>query len=84
MLVSGCQFNETSADANPNPSDPSSAHGALSFALANVLKANKYRISSKDLVEAVRKQMASQKLSQHPCLYGPEDVTSGAFVLHNA
>lgn len=79
-LISGCQSNETSADVNPNPSDPSSAHGALTASLLEVMKKSGPDINNKELVLAAREELKKGKFTQHPCLYTGDHMTDQPFV----
>lgn len=76
VLVSGCQSNETSADANPT-GDPSEAYGALSNGIQEVLAQYGGTIGHAQLVTAVRQTLKKQGFAQHPCLYcGDENVNT--------
>ncbi|KAG2499854.1 hypothetical protein HYH03_002145 [Edaphochlamys debaryana] len=72
ILITGCQSNETSADACPS-GDPSKAHGALSNAIRTVLDAHYTQtpgqhITYRNLVVGVRELLGKTGFTQNPCL----------------
>ena len=72
VLITGCQADETSADACPG-GDATKAYGALSNAIQTVVRAHRKKnknaeISNKDLVFAVRKLLSEGHYAQNPCL----------------
>ncbi|KAH7286198.1 hypothetical protein KP509_33G062700 [Ceratopteris richardii] len=68
VLLSGCQSDQTSADANPS-GDKAEAYGAMSNALQMVLANNKGPITNYELVTEVWKVLKKQGFSQRPGLY---------------
>ncbi|CAK9211266.1 unnamed protein product [Sphagnum troendelagicum] len=79
ILVSGCQTDETSADANPTHS-PANSYGAFSNAIQTVLAQNPSPMRNRELVLAVRKVLAQQGFKQHPCLYCSDDKVDAPFI----
>jgi hypothetical protein len=79
ILVSGCQTDETSADANPTHS-PANSYGAFSNAIQTVLTQNPSPMTNRDLVLAVRKVLAQQGFKQHPCLYCSDGKVDAPFI----
>ncbi|KAH7440354.1 hypothetical protein KP509_04G103600 [Ceratopteris richardii] len=65
VLLSGCQSDQTFADANPS-GDKAEAYGAMSNALQMVLANNKGPITNYELVTEVRKVLKKQGFSQRP------------------
>eukprot|EP01018_Ginkgo_biloba_P039151 Gb_12947 [translate_table: standard] len=68
ILLSGCQTNETSADASPT-GDPKVAFGAFTHAIQTVLHRHPHPITNRDLILGARKLLEEEGFSQHPCLY---------------
>ncbi|CAM6095285.1 unnamed protein product [Calypogeia fissa] len=79
VLVSGCQSNETSADANPT-GNPAQAYGALSNGIQTILSQTKGPITNGDLVRSVRALLQQQKFTQHPCLYCSDQNVDAIFI----
>ncbi|PNW85402.1 hypothetical protein CHLRE_03g184700v5 [Chlamydomonas reinhardtii] len=72
ILITGCQSNETSADACPS-GNPDKAHGALSNAIQTVIKQQQQQspgqpITYRNLVIAVREMLTKTGFAQNPCL----------------
>lgn len=78
-LISGCQSDQTSADANPS-GDPSDAYGALSNAIQTVLSESEGEVSNKELVTKVRKMLVQQGFSQQPGLYCNDELADAPFI----
>ncbi|KAL0407151.1 UNVERIFIED_CONTAM: Metacaspase-4 [Sesamum latifolium] len=68
ILISGCQTDQTSADANP-PGDASQAYGALSNAIQMIIAETNGRVSNRDLVLNAREILKRQGYTQRPGLY---------------
>ncbi|GLJ18592.1 hypothetical protein SUGI_0331110 [Cryptomeria japonica] len=68
ILLSGCQSDETSADACPS-GNLEEAFGAFTNAIQMVLGEHPGPISNKELVLSARKLLLRDEYSQHPCLY---------------
>ncbi|PNH12389.1 Metacaspase-4 [Tetrabaena socialis] len=72
ILITGCQSNETSADACPS-GNPAKAHGALSNAMQTIVKQHHAAnpgvpLSYRNLVIAVRELLLKTGFAQNPCL----------------
>ncbi|XP_072988324.1 metacaspase-4-like [Typha latifolia] len=76
ILISGCQTDQTSADAN----GPGGAYGALSNAIQTILAESDGEISNKGLVLRARKMLAKQGFSQRPGLYCSDEHVDVSFV----
>lgn len=79
ILLSGCQANETSADANPSH-NPADSYGAFSNGVQTVLSQTPGPISNRDLILEVRKVLQSQGFKQHPCLYSSDENADAVFI----
>ncbi|KAK9697357.1 hypothetical protein RND81_08G032300 [Saponaria officinalis] len=79
ILLSGCQTDETSADANPT-GNPKEAYGAFSNAILSILKENKGNVSNHDIVSKARKLLKRQGFTQRPGLYCSDDYVKAPFV----
>ncbi|KAG0622878.1 hypothetical protein M758_3G130900 [Ceratodon purpureus] len=77
ILLSGCQPNETSADAKPAHGE---SYGAFSNAIQAVLSETDAALSNRELVLQVRKKLESQGFKQHPCLYCADDKADAVFI----
>lgn len=65
VLISGCQSDQTSADANA----PQGAYGACSNAIQALIAETDGQVTNRDLVLSVRKLLAKQGFAQKPGLY---------------
>jgi len=79
ILLSGCQSNETSADATPS-GDHSQSYGAFSNALISVLAQREGTISNRELVMAVRETLSKTGFKQHPCLFCTDENADAPFI----
>ncbi|VVA95847.1 unnamed protein product [Arabis nemorensis] len=79
ILISGCQTDQTSADASP-PGHPELAYGALTNAIQIIIKETKGKISNKDLVLKVRKLLKKQGFDQRPGLYCNDGYVDDQFI----
>lgn len=77
ILLSGCQSNETSADAMPARGE---SYGAFSNAIQMVLGQSSAPLSNRDLILQVRKTLHSQGFKQHPCLYCSDHNSDAPFI----
>lgn len=68
ILVSACEPQETSADANPT-NNPRDAYGALSNAIQTIIGESRAPLTNRQVVMAARKLLSQQGYRQHPCLY---------------
>jgi hypothetical protein len=72
ILISGCQTDQTSADATPS-GNPSKAYGALSNSIQAILAESNGEVSNQELVTKARKMLKSQGFTQRPGLYCSDD-----------
>ncbi|CAA7394312.1 unnamed protein product [Spirodela intermedia] len=79
ILISGCQTDQTSADAS-SPEDPSDAYGALSNAIQKILAETEGQVSNRELVTKARELMVQQGFSQRPGLYCNDEHADAPFV----
>lgn len=79
ILLSGCQHNETSADATP-AGDHSQSYGAFSNALISVLAQREGTITNRELVMAVRETLSKTGFKQHPCLFCTDENADAPFI----
>lgn len=79
ILVSGCQSNETSADATPSHNTAQS-YGAFSNAIQKILGQTRGPISNRQLVLQARKELAQEGFKQHPCLYCSDENADAPFI----
>lgn len=79
VLISGCQTDQTSADANPS-GDPSEAYGALSNAIQTILAESEGEVSNRELVTRARKMMVQQGFTQQPGLYCNDELADSPFI----
>ncbi|EOA34522.1 hypothetical protein CARUB_v10022065mg [Capsella rubella] len=79
ILISGCQTDQTSADASP-PGHPELAYGALTNAIQIILGETKGKISNKDLVLKARKLLKKQGFDQRPGLYCNDAYVNAQFI----
>jgi len=79
ILLSGCQHNETSADATP-AGDHSKSYGAFSNALIAVMNQTNGPISNRDLVLQIRETLAKSGFKQHPCLFCTDENADAPFI----
>lgn len=85
LLITGCQAEETSADACPS-GDASQAYGALTNALTTII--NQYKqaypdqnISARTLVSQIRESLTAARFAQNPCLECDDANADAPFVL---
>lgn len=79
ILISGCQTDQTSADATP-PGRPHESYGALSNAIQKIIAEADDEITNHQLVEKARKILSAQGFSQKPGLYCSDDHVGEAFI----
>lgn len=86
ILLSGCQYDETSADMNPNmnisggENNNGKAYGAFSNAVQMVLKDNPGELSNRGVVVKARNILQAQGFAQHPCLYCSDENANATFL----
>jgi hypothetical protein len=76
VLISGCQTDQTSADAT---TAKGLSYGALSNAIQTILAADR-NVTNKDLVLKARKLLSKQGYKQQPGLYCSDKHTEVAFI----
>ncbi|KAJ6816138.1 metacaspase-4-like [Iris pallida] len=79
ILISGCQTDQTSADASP-AGNSSEAYGAMSNAIQTILSETRGTISNRQLVLKARKMLAKQGFSQRPGLYCSDEYADAPFI----
>jgi hypothetical protein len=80
ILISGCQTDQTSADASP-PGKPEMAYGAFTNAVQIILEETKgEKISNKELVLKARKLLQKQGFAQRPGLYCSDSYVNAPFI----
>eukprot|EP01018_Ginkgo_biloba_P039148 Gb_08837 [translate_table: standard] len=79
ILLSGCQSNETSADASTT-GESKLAFGAFTNAIQTVLEGHPDPITNRDLILGARKLLGEEGFSQHPCLYSSDQNAQAAFL----
>jgi hypothetical protein len=77
ILISGCQTNQTSADAT-TPQGVS--FGALSNAIQTILAGKHGKVTNKDLVMKAREILSKQGYTQQPGLYCGDENVHVAFI----
>ncbi|CAL1409343.1 unnamed protein product [Linum trigynum] len=80
ILISGCQSDQTSADATPaGRSDQ--AYGALSNAIQAILaEADNHQVTNEDVVLKARNLLKKQGFTQQPGLYCSDDLIRAPFI----
>ncbi|KAJ6902468.1 metacaspase-4-like [Populus alba x Populus x berolinensis] len=79
ILISGCQSDQTSADASPE-GNPAEAYGAFSNAIQTILAETDGEISNQELVLRARKMLKKQGFVQRPGLYCSDRHVEAPFV----
>ncbi|OMO77801.1 Peptidase C14, caspase catalytic [Corchorus olitorius] len=79
ILISGCQTDQTSADASPS-GNASAAYGALSNAIQTIIAESDGRVTNQELVEKARKMLKKQGFTQRPGLYCSDHHVDAPFV----
>ncbi|WCJ28600.1 metacaspase 4 [Euphorbia peplus] len=79
ILISGCQTDQTSADATP-AGNAAAAYGALSNAIQTLIAESDGKISNKELVLGARRLLKKQGFTQRPGLYCCDDHVQASFV----
>ncbi|KAJ7949027.1 Metacaspase [Quillaja saponaria] len=79
ILISGCQTDQTSADASP-PGKSHEAYGALSNAIQEIIMETDGNITNKELVLKARKKLKRQGFTQRPGLYCSDQHVDASFV----
>eukprot|EP00262_Sarcandra_glabra_P010582 TRINITY_DN2587_c1_g4_i1.p1 TRINITY_DN2587_c1_g4~~TRINITY_DN2587_c1_g4_i1.p1 ORF type:complete len:421 (+),score=69.15 TRINITY_DN2587_c1_g4_i1:174-1436(+) len=81
ILISGCQTDQTSADANPS-GNAAGAYGALSNAIQTIIAETGGNITNHELVTKARQILKRQGFTQRPGLYCSDDHTDAPFVCY--
>jgi hypothetical protein len=79
ILISGCQTDQTSADASPS-GNAAQAYGALSNAIQTILAESDGEITNHDLVLRAREILKKQGFAQRPGLYCSDHHNDAPFV----
>ncbi|GAA0145289.1 hypothetical protein Leryth_010182 [Lithospermum erythrorhizon] len=79
ILISGCQTDQTSADASPG-GNASDAYGALSNAIQLIIAESDGTITNQQLVAKARELLKKQGFTQRPGLYCSDHHADGPFV----
>ncbi|KAL9227049.1 hypothetical protein vseg_002790 [Gypsophila vaccaria] len=78
-LLSGCQTDQTSADASPS-GNAQEAYGAFSNAIQTILAETDGPVSNQELVRKARKILKRQGYTQEPGLYCIDDHLNAPFI----
>ncbi|GMY33089.1 metacaspase-5-like [Fagus crenata] len=79
VLISGCQTDQTSADASPG-GNSAEAYGALSNAIQTIIAETDGEITNQELVLRARQLLKKQGFSQRPGLYCGDHHVDAPFV----
>ncbi|KAL3737471.1 hypothetical protein ACJRO7_026268 [Eucalyptus globulus] len=79
LLISGCQTDQTSADASPS-GNAREAYGALSNAIQTLIAETDGAIANQDLVMRAREMLKSQGFTQRPGLYCSDHHVDAPFI----
>ncbi|KAI3945076.1 hypothetical protein MKW98_009880 [Papaver atlanticum] len=79
ILVSGCQTDQTSADANPS-GNADDAYGALSNAIQTIIAESDGIVTNHELVSKAREILKRQGFTQRPGLYCSDEHADAPFI----
>ncbi|KAG7587616.1 Caspase-like domain superfamily [Arabidopsis thaliana x Arabidopsis arenosa] len=79
ILISGCQTDQTSADATP-AGKPTEAYGAMSNSIQKILEETDGEISNREMVTRARKALKKQGFTQQPGLYCHDGYANAPFI----
>ncbi|CAJ1978374.1 unnamed protein product [Sphenostylis stenocarpa] len=79
ILLSGCQTNQTSADASPS-GNAANAYGAFSNAIQAIIGESGGAVTNKELVLKAREKLKRGGFTQRPGLYCSDRHVDGSFV----
>ncbi|KAJ4836925.1 Metacaspase-5 [Turnera subulata] len=79
ILISGCQTDQTSADATPK-GNAAEAYGALSNAIQTIIADTDGGITNQELVQRARSMLKKQGFTQRPGLYCSDNHVDAPFV----
>nr|KYP34924.1 Metacaspase-5 [Cajanus cajan] len=81
ILLSGCQSDQTSADACPK-GNSETAYGAFSNVIQGIMEENDGAVTNRELVLKARAMLKRQGFSQKPGLYCSDSNVNAPFVLN--
>ncbi|KAK7405771.1 hypothetical protein VNO78_07380 [Psophocarpus tetragonolobus] len=79
ILMSGCQTDQTSADASPS-GNSANAYGAFSNAIQVIIEENDGAVTNQEIVLKAREKLKRGGFTQRPGLYCSDDHVEGPFV----
>lgn len=79
ILISGCQTDQTSADASPS-GNAAKAYGALSNAIQAIIDESNGTVTNRELVLKARNMLKRQGFTQRPGLYCSDHHADASFV----
>jgi len=79
IMMSGCQSDQTSADASPS-GNAAGAYGAFSNAIQEILKESDGAITNHELVQRAREKLKKTGFTQKPGLYCSDHHVDAPFV----
>ncbi|XP_071690316.1 metacaspase-4-like isoform X3 [Rutidosis leptorrhynchoides] len=79
ILISGCQSDQTSADATPS-ADRAEPFGALSHAIQMIIQETDGKVSNRELVVKARNSLKKQGFKQRPGLYCDDKHVDSPFI----
>lgn len=79
ILISGCQTDQTSADASPS-GNSHEAYGALSNAIQTIIAETDGAVSNHELVTRAREMLKGQGFTQQPGLYCSDHHVESSFI----
>ncbi|KAL9298183.1 hypothetical protein ACSQ67_024079 [Phaseolus vulgaris] len=79
ILLSGCQTDQTSADASPS-GNAANAYGAFSNAIQAIIEESRGAVTNQELVLKARDKLKRGGFSQRPGLYCSDHHVEGSFV----
>lgn len=79
ILISGCQTDQTSADASPS-GNSHEAYGALSNAIQTIIAETDGSVGNQELVMRAREMLKDQGFTQRPGLYCSDHHVESSFI----
>ncbi|KAL7617748.1 metacaspase-4 [Lactuca sativa] len=80
ILISGCQTDQTSADATPTKNDKAESYGALSHAIQKIVEESEGKITNREVVLKARELMQKHGFKQRPGLYCEDKHVDAFFI----
>ncbi|KAI3739530.1 hypothetical protein L2E82_29937 [Cichorium intybus] len=80
VLISGCQTDQTSADATPAKNAQAESYGALSHAIQKIVEESEGKITNREVVMKARDLMKKQGFKQRPGLYCEDKHVDACFI----